>query len=155
MLAAADPSGDTLLVRRAAGQLGIPVQVEAPAVEAGLVEFGGRVLFRHPLVRSAAYRSASPRERQEMHRALAEATDPDADPDRRAWHRAQAAPGPDEEVAAELEHWAGRAQARGGLAAAAAFGERAALLTPDPGRRAQRLLAAARPAGTPASWMRR
>ena len=146
-LAAADPSGDPLLVRRAAGQLGIPVQVEASAVEAGLVEFGGRVLFRHPLVRSAAYRSASPRERQEMHRALAEATDPEADPDRRAWHRAQAAPGPDEEVAAELEHWAGRAQARGGLAAAAAFGERAALLTPDPGRRAQRLLAAAR-----ASW---
>ena len=146
-LAAADPSGDPLLVRRAAGQLGIPVQVEASAVEAGLVEFDGRVLFRHPLVRSAAYRSASPRERQEMHRALAEATDREADPDRRAWHRAQAAPGPDEEVAAELEHWAGRAQARGGLAAAAAFGERAALLTPDPGRRAQRLLAAAR-----ASW---
>ncbi len=143
-LAAADPSGDPLLVRRAAGLLGIPVQVEASAVEAGLVEFGGRVLFRHPLVRSAAYRSASLRERQEMHRALAEATDPDADPDRRAWHRAQAAPGPDEEVAAELEHWAGRAQARGGLAAAAAFGERAALLTPDPGRRAHRLLAAAR-----------
>ena len=143
-LAAADPFGDPPLLWRAAGQLGIPLRVEAPAIEAGLVEFGGRVRFRHPLVRSAAYRSASLRERQEVHGALAEATDPAADPDRRAWHRAQAAPGPDEEVAAELEHWAGRAQARGGLAAAAAFGERAALLTPDPGRRAQRLLAAAR-----------
>jgi DNA-binding CsgD family transcriptional regulator len=143
-LASADPSGDPTLVWRAAGQLGIPVQVETPAVEAGLIEFGGRVRFRHPLVRSAAYRSASLRERQEMHGALASATNPEADPDRRAWHRAQAAPGPDEEVAAELEHWAGRAQARGGLAAAAAFSERAALLTPDPGRRAQRLLTAAR-----------
>ncbi len=143
-LAAADPFGDPPLLWRAAGQLGIPLRVEVPAIEAGLVEFGGRVRFRHPLVRSAAYRSASLRERQEVHGALAEATDLAADPDRRAWHRAQAAPGPDEEVAAELEHWAGRAQARGGLAAAAAFGERAALLTPDPGRRAQRLLAAAR-----------
>jgi DNA-binding CsgD family transcriptional regulator len=144
MLAAADPSGDTLLVRRAAGQLGIGVEVEAPAVEEGLIDFTGRVRFRHPLVRSAAYRSASLQERRELHGALAAATDPDADPDRRAWHRAQAAAGPDEEVAAALEHWAGRAQARGGLAAAAAFSERAALLTPDPGRRAQRLIAAAR-----------
>jgi DNA-binding CsgD family transcriptional regulator len=144
MLAAADPSGDTLLVRRAAGRLGIGVEVEAPAVEEGLIDFSGRVRFRHPLVRSAAYRSASLPERRELHGALAQATDPDADPDRRAWHRAQAAAGPDEEVAAALEHWAGRAQARGGLAAAAAFSERAALLTPDPGRRAQRLIAAAR-----------
>jgi DNA-binding CsgD family transcriptional regulator len=144
LLAAADPSGDPLLVWRAAGRLGIPVQAGAPAAEAALAEFGVRVRFRHPLARSAAYRSASLQERQEVHGALAEATDPAADPDRRAWHRAQAAPGPDEDVAAELEHWAGRAQARGGLAAAAAFGERAALLTPDPGRRAQRLLAAAR-----------
>jgi DNA-binding CsgD family transcriptional regulator/tetratricopeptide (TPR) repeat protein len=144
MLAAADPSGDTLLVRRAAGRLGIGVEVEAPAVEEGLIDFSGRVRFRHPLVRSAAYRSASLPERRELHEALAQATDPDADPDRRAWHRAQAAAGPDEEVAAALEHWAGRAQARGGLAAAAAFSERAALLTPDPGRRAQRLIAAAR-----------
>jgi DNA-binding CsgD family transcriptional regulator len=143
-VAAADPSGDPLLVWRAAGRLGIAVQAGTPAVEAGLVEFGERVRFRHPLVRSAAYRSASLRERQEVHGALAEATDPAADPDRRAWHRAQAAAGPDEDVAAELERSAGRAQDRGGLAAAAAFLERAALLTPDPVRRAQRLLAATR-----------
>ena len=144
LLAAADPVGDPVLVWRAAGRLGIPVQAATPAAEAALVEFGARVVFRHPLVRSAAYRSASLRERQEVHRALAEATDPDLDPDRRAWHRAQAAPGPDEGVAAELERSAGRAQARGGLAAAAAFLERAATLTPEPARRAQRLLAAAR-----------
>jgi DNA-binding CsgD family transcriptional regulator len=142
-LAAADPSGDPLLVWRAAAPLGIPVGAGAPAVGAGLVEFGARVRFRHPLARSAAYRSAPLRDIQQVHAALAEATDPDSDPDRRAWHRAQAAPGPDEDVAAELERSAGRAQARGGLAAAAAFGERAALLTPDPARRARRLLAAA------------
>jgi DNA-binding CsgD family transcriptional regulator len=141
-VAAADPSGDPLLVWRAAGRLGIAVQAGTPAVEAGLVEFGERVRFRHPLVRSAAYRSASLRERQEVHGALAEATDPAADPDRRAWHLAQAAAGPDEDVAAELERSAGRAQDRGGLAAAAAFLGRATLLTPDPVRRAQRLLAA-------------
>ena len=143
-LAAADSSGDPLLVWRAAGQLGIDVQAGAPEVDGGLVGFGAQVRFRHPLVRSAAYRSASTRERQEVHRALAEVTDPRLDPDRRAWHRAQAAPGPDEEVAGELERSAGRAQGRGGLAAAAAFLERAALLTPDPVRRTQRLLAAAR-----------
>jgi DNA-binding CsgD family transcriptional regulator len=141
VLAAADPSGDPLLVWRAARQLEIPVG--AGAAVAGLVEFGARVRFRHPLVRSAAYRSASLRDRQEVHRALAAATDPAADPDRRAWHRAQAAAGPDEDVAAELERSAGRAQRRGGLGAAAAFLERAALLTPGPVRRAQRLLAAA------------
>ena len=129
---------------RAAGRLGITVQAGAPAVGAGLVEFGARVRFRHPLARSAAYRSVPVQQRQEVHGALAEATDPAADPDRRAWHRAQAAPGPDEDVAAELERSAGRAQGRGGLAAAAAFLERAALLTPEPGRRAGRLLAAAR-----------
>jgi len=143
-LAAADPSGDASLVWRAAGKLGIPVQAGAPAVEAGLVEFGAQLRFRHPLVRSAAYRSASAQDRQEVHSALAEGTDPAADPDRHAWHRAQAAPGPDEQVAAELERSAGRAQARGGLAAAAAFLERAALLTPEPSRCAERLLAAAR-----------
>jgi DNA-binding CsgD family transcriptional regulator len=143
-VAAADPSGDMALVWRAAGQLGISVQAGAPAVEAGLAEFSPRVRLRHPLVRSAAYRSASVPDRREIHRALAEVTDPHIDPDRRAWHRAEAAPGPDEEVADELERSAGRAQARGGLAAAAAFMERAALLTPDPVRRTRRLLAAAR-----------
>jgi DNA-binding CsgD family transcriptional regulator len=143
-VAAADPSGDMSLVWRAAGRLGIPVQAGAPAVDAELVELSPRVRFRHPLVRSAAYRSASVQERREVHRALAEVTDPRLDPDRCAWHRAEAAPGPDEEVAGELEQSAGRAQSRGGLAAAAAFLERAALLTPDPVRRTQRLLAAAR-----------
>ena len=143
-LAAADPSGDMSLVWRAAGLLGVPVQAGAPAVEAELAEFSPRVRFRHPLVRSAAYRSASVQDRREVHRVLAEVTDPQLDPDRRAWHRAEAAPGPDEEVATELERSAGRAQSRGGLAAAAAFMEHAALLTPDPVRRTQRLLTAAR-----------
>jgi DNA-binding CsgD family transcriptional regulator/tetratricopeptide (TPR) repeat protein len=143
LLAAADPSGDPLLVWRAAAKLSIPAQAAAPAVEAGLVEFGAGVRFRHPLARSAAYRPASLPDRQAVHGALAEATDAELDPDRRAWHRAQAAAGPDEEVAAELERSAGRAQRRGGFAAAAAFGERAALLTPDPACRARRMLAAA------------
>ena len=143
LLAAADPSGDRALVWRAARRLGIAVQKAGPAVEAGLVEFGAPVRFRHPLVRSATYRSASLSERQQVHAALAEVTDPQADPDRRAWHRAQAAAGPDEEVAAELEQSAGRAQARGGMAAAAAFLERSVLLTADPARHAERTLAAA------------
>ena len=144
LVAAAEPAGDPLLVWQAAGRLGIGAEAAAQGVEAGLVEFGAQVRFRHPLVRSAAYRSAPVRDRQAVHAALAEVTDPQTDPDRRAWHRAQAAPGPAEDVAAELERSAGRAQGRGGLAAAAAFLERAALLTPAPGRRAQRLLAAAR-----------
>ena len=114
-----------------------------PAAEAELVEFGARVRFRHPLARSAAYQSASLRERREAHAALAEATDQAADPDRRAWHRAQAAAAPDEEIAVELECSAGRAQARGGLAAAAAFLERSVALTADPARQAHRALAAA------------
>jgi DNA-binding CsgD family transcriptional regulator len=144
LLAAADPVGEPLLVWRAAERLGIGPAAAAAAAEAGLLELDARVRFRHPLVRSAAYRSASLQARQEAHRALAEVTDPQLDPDRRAWHRAQAAPGPDEEVAGDLERSADRAQARGGFAAAAAFLERAAMLTPEPTRRAQRLLAAAR-----------
>ncbi|HET7247754.1 MAG TPA: AAA family ATPase [Streptosporangiaceae bacterium] len=143
LVAAADPSGDRALVLRAAGRLGIAVQAGAPAVEAGLVELGSRVRFRHPLARSAVYQSAPFPERQVAHGALAEVTDPIADPDRRAWHRAQAAAGPDEQVAVELERSAGRAQTRGGLAAAAAFLERAVLLTADPARHAERALAAA------------
>jgi DNA-binding CsgD family transcriptional regulator len=142
LVAAAEPYGDLPLVWRAAERLGIPVPAATPALEAGLVEFGTRVRFRHPLLRSASYRAASVTDRRAVHCALAEATDAEAAPERRAWHRAQAAAGPDEEVAAELERSAGRAQARGGLAAAAAFLERAVLLTADPARRADRTLAA-------------
>ncbi|HEV8652391.1 MAG TPA: AAA family ATPase [Actinomycetes bacterium] len=109
-LAAADPVGDPVLVWRAAERLGIATEAATPAAEAGLLEVGTRVLFRHPLVRSAAYRSASLQQRQGAHRALADVTDPALDPDRRAWHWAQAAPGPDEKVAEELERSAGRAQ---------------------------------------------
>jgi DNA-binding CsgD family transcriptional regulator len=143
LLAAADPSGDPGLVWRAAARLGIAAEAGVAATDAGLAEFGTRLLFRHPLARSAVYQSAPAQDRQQAHRALAEATDPELDPDRRAWHRAQAAPGPDEDVAAELVRSAGRARARGGLTAAAAFLERAAMLTLDPVSRAERSLAAA------------
>jgi DNA-binding CsgD family transcriptional regulator len=143
-LAAADPLGDPSLLWHAAERLAIGTDAATAAVDAGLIEFGARVRFRHPLVRSVAYRSASLRERQDAHRALGEVTDAEVDPDRRAWHRAHAAPGPDEDVASELERSAGRAQARGGSAAAAAFLERAGMLTPEPDRRARRLLAAVR-----------
>ena len=132
LLAAADPSGDPALVWWAAARLGVGAEAAALAAEAGLAEFGTRVRFRHPLARSEAYRFGSAQERREAHGAMAEVTEPQLDPDRRAWHRAQAAPGPDEEIAAELERSAGRAQARGGLAAAAAFLKRAATLTLDP-----------------------
>jgi DNA-binding CsgD family transcriptional regulator len=143
VLAAAEPVGDPVTLWRAAERLGIRFDAATPAVAAGLFEFGGRVRFRHPLVRSAVYRSAPAEARHRVHQALAEATDPDLDPDRRAWHRAHATMGLDEEVAAELERSAGRAQARGGLAAAAAFLQLAAELTPEPTRRARRTLAAA------------
>jgi DNA-binding CsgD family transcriptional regulator len=140
LVAAADPTGDPRLLWQAAGRLG----VGADAVDVGgLCEFDGRVRFRHPLARSAVYRAASPEERRRAHHALAEATDPEGDPDRRAWHRAHATSGLDEEVAEELQRSAGRAQARGGAAAAAAFLARAADLTPDPRQRALRTLAAA------------
>ena len=143
LVAAAEPAGEPALVWRAAGRLGVGAEAVAPAEDAGLLAIGERVKFRHPLVRSAVYRAASPAERRAAHQALADATDPQADPDRRAWHRAQATPGPDEDVASELERSAGRAQARGGLAAAAAFLERSAALTLDPAGRAGRALAAA------------
>ena len=143
LLAAAEPVGDLALLWRAALQLGIP-ETAAQAVESeGFLTLDGAVVFRHPLVRSAVYGAAEANERREAHRALADATDPQLDPDRRAWHRAQAASVPDEEVAGELERSAARAQARGGLAAAAAFLESAVMLTREPSRRARRALAAA------------
>ena len=143
LTAAVEPVGDASLLWRAVDRLGIEPEAAAAAEATGLIELGTRVRFRHPLVRSAAYRSATREERQDVHRALAEVTDPELDPDRRAWHRAQAAVAPDEDVAAELERSADRAQARGGLAAAAAFLEEAARMTLDPARRAERALAAA------------
>jgi DNA-binding CsgD family transcriptional regulator len=143
LIAAAEPTGDVPLLWRAAERLGLGADAAAPAQTAGLIELGARVRFRHPLVRSAIYAAASRPEREEVHRALAEVTDHGADPDRRAWHRAHAAAGLDETVAGELEHSAGRAQGRGGVAAAAAFLERAAELTPDSALRGSRALAAA------------
>jgi DNA-binding CsgD family transcriptional regulator len=143
LTAAAEPIGDAGLLWRAADGLGLRAEAAEPAQTAGLIDFGALVRFRHPLVRSAIYQAASVPDRREVHLALADATDPEADPDRRVWHRAHAASGLDEPLAQELERSAGRAQARGGIAAAAAFLERAAELTPDPDRRGRRVLAAA------------
>ena len=157
LVAAAEPVGDSLLLWKAAAALGIDPAAGGPAAGADLVELGPQVRFRHPLVRSAVYRAAAPEDRRRVHEALAGATDPDVDPDRRAWHRARATPGLDEDVAAELERSAGRAQARGGLAAGAVFQQRAAELTPEPGLRARRALAAAQSkhqAGAPEAALR-
>ena len=143
LLAAAEPVGDMTLLWRAAGRLGLGAEAASSARAAGLIDLGALVRFRHPLVRSAVYQAAPDLDRQEVHRALAEATDPASDPDRRAWHRARAVPGLDDSVADELERSAGRAQARGGIGAAAAFLARAAELTPDSARRGGRALAAA------------
>ena len=143
LLAAAEPLGDAPLVLRAARRLDIETGALAPAEAAGLLEIGAGVRFRHPLVRSAVYRAAPLESRHRVHRALAEVSDPDFDADRRAWHHALASEGPDENVATELERSAGRAHARGGAAAAAAFLDHAVTLTPDPARRRERALAAA------------
>ncbi len=143
LIAAAEPIGDVSLLWRAAGWLGIGPAAATAAEDSELIELRDRVEFRHPLVRSAVYRSATPAERRAVHRALAEATDAEEDPDRRAWHLAHAAAGPDEPTAGELERSAGRALAHGGLSAAAAFLEKAAQLTPDPAGRARRCLEAA------------
>jgi DNA-binding CsgD family transcriptional regulator len=143
LAAAAEPIGDPILLHRAAEMLDIDMAAAFPAADAGLLNVSWHVEFAHPLVRSATYRAATAEDRRRVHLALAEATDAEKDPDRRAWHRSRATPGPDEEVAAELEHSAGRAQARGGVAAAAAFLTRATELTPDPTRRVRRALDAA------------
>jgi DNA-binding CsgD family transcriptional regulator len=143
LTAAADPVGDPGLLWRAAARLGIPASAAETVEAEGLLELGARVVFRHPLIRSAVYRAAGLKDRRAVHRAIAESTDAELDPDRRAWHQAQAASAPDEDVAEALERSAGRARARGGMAAVAAFLERAATLTPEPRRRGQRLLAAA------------
>ena len=154
LVAAAEPTGETALLWRAAERMGLLREAAAPAEAAGLMEIGTRVRFRHPLVRSAVYRAAAPPDRRRAHGALAAATDPHVDPDRRAWHRAQAVMGADEGVAAEVERSAVRALGRGGLAAAAAFLQRAAELSPDPAVRARRALDAAHlkhEAGAPAA----
>ena len=143
LIAATEPIGEVSLLWRAASRLGLGADAAAPAQAAGLIDIGSLVRFSHPLLRGAVYRGASLADRQEAHRALAEATDPEADPDRRAWHRAHAVDEPDEAVAAELEDSASWAEARGGVAAAAAFLGRASDLTPDPARRRQRALKAA------------
>jgi DNA-binding CsgD family transcriptional regulator len=143
LAAAAEPLGDPALLHRAGQLFGIEMTQLAPAVDAGLITVGARVEFAHPLVRAAAYRTATADDRRRVHHALAEGTDPETDPDRRAWHRANSTAGPDEQVASELERSAARAQARGGVAAAAAFLRRAVEHTDDSTLRAERALAAA------------
>jgi DNA-binding CsgD family transcriptional regulator/tetratricopeptide (TPR) repeat protein len=142
LVAAAEPAGDPRLLTRACERLGVPISLVDDERDE-LLTLGERVTFRHPLVRSAVYRAAAVDERRVVHLALAEMTDRETDADRRAWHLAAAAPGPDEDVALELERSAGRAQARGGVAATAAFLQRAVELTLDPAQRVERALDAA------------
>ncbi|MFD7677408.1 AAA family ATPase [Streptomyces sp. NPDC060187] len=154
LLAASEPIGDVMLLRRALEQIGLEMGAAAPAVAAEMIDIGAMARFRHPLLRSVVYRSAGLAERREVHRVLAAVTDRDSDPDRRAWHLARATMAPDEAIAAELEASAERAQARGGAAASAAFLSRAAVLTPDARRKAERAMAAAQAnlrAGAPAT----
>jgi hypothetical protein len=143
LIAAAEPVGDQLLLWLAASRVGLGADAVGPALDAGLIELDGRVRFRHPLVRSAIYQAATVTQRQEVHRVLAEVTDPETDPDRCAWHRGHATPYPDESVAFQLARSARRARARGGIAASAAFLERAAALSLDPVTRGRRALNAA------------
>ena len=143
LAAAAEPLGDTVLLQRAIETLGLDMSAVDPAVDAGVFTIDTRVAFAHPLVRSAAYQAATAADRHRVHSALAAATDPETDPDRHAWHRARATSGPDEEVAVVLERSAERARTRGGIAAAAAFLQRAVALTQEPARRVERALAAA------------
>ena len=157
LLASADPTGEPALLVRSAAELGLRIEELAPAEAEALLEIGPQVAFRHPLLRSGIYREATSEDRRAAHRALAAVTDAEIDPDRHAWHRAHGTVGPDEDVADELERSATRARARGGLAAAGAFLERAATLTADPGRRARRALEAAATqqlAGDPESALR-
>ncbi|MCU4187198.1 LuxR C-terminal-related transcriptional regulator [Acidiferrimicrobium sp. IK] len=154
LLAATESVGDAAVLARAASLLDLPESAAGPAEDEGLIDLNGKVRFRHPLVRSAIYNAATPTRLREAHAALAEAIDPAIDPDRRAWHRGEAAVGPDEAVAAELESSAQRAKTRGGVAAEAAFLERSAELTPDQDRRVERAIAAAQAkynAGAPES----
>ena len=143
LLAAAEPTGEPALLWRSAARAELSTDAVGPAVGDGILELGTRITFRHPLLRSAIYRSASAEDRRAAHRALAAVTDAELDPDRRAWHLARAALGPDEDVADELERSAGRAQARGRSRRGRCVPQRAAALSVDPRERARRALAAA------------
>ena len=148
VVAAADPTGEPLLLWQASERLGIPAGAAASAEAAGVLQIATRVRFRHPLMRAAMYRLASPAERCEAHGALADSTGARSDPERRAWHRAHASSAPDERVAAELQRLSRGAAARGGVAAEAQFLRHAAALTPDADGRARRALASAEAAAT-------
>jgi hypothetical protein len=143
LLAAAEPSDDPAMLIDAAAALGLPPDAAEPAQTEGLITLRPRVRFRHPLIRSAVYGHAPAAERRRVHAALAGLLTAERDEDRRAWHRAAAVLGPDEEVAAELQKAAARTRQRGGLSATAAFLTRAAELTADRSRREDLTLAAA------------
>jgi DNA-binding CsgD family transcriptional regulator len=143
LVAALEPVGDRRLHQQAIETMGIDIEAIAPAIEDGLIKLGGQIEFLHPLVRSAVVAASSLDDRRAAHRALAANTNPAADPDRRAWHLAEATLGLDEDVADELVRSARRARARGGMAAGAAFHARSAELTPDPTMRSRRALMAA------------